>query len=178
MKNFALFSAILAIGGLTGCQSVPNHPISNFTLSSPDISPNQAFTIKQVANSFGCNGNNQPPKLSWSNAPQGAKSFAISMYDPDAPTGSGFWHWLVVNIPNNQRVFEGKSGVTLSNDTGVADYLGACPPVGQTHRYQITIYALDADKLDIDAKTPNAVARFILNQHIIAKTSINATYAR
>ena len=68
---------------------------------SPDIANHQSFALQPVANSFGCDGANQPPKLSWSNAPQGTKSFAISMYDLDAPTGSGFWHWLVVNIPND-----------------------------------------------------------------------------
>lgn len=165
--------------GLTGCQSVPIKDFhSSFALSSPDIANHQSFSIKQVANSFGCDGGNQPPKLSWSNSPQGAKSFAISMYDLDAPTGSGFWHWLVVNIPNNQRIFDSQSGIILSNDAGFAGYLGACPPIGQTHHYQITLYALDTDSLDVDSKTPNAVARFMLNQHIIAKTSINAIYSR
>ena len=176
MKAHYVISAIFC-SFLTGCQSLPATQ-SDFKLTSSDIADHEPLMMKQVANTFGCDGGNQSPSLSWSNAPKGTKSFAISMYDPDAPTGSGFWHWLVVNIPSQQRSFDGNSGLTLMNDAGIEGYIGACPPQGQRHRYLITLYALDTDKLTVNSKTPNAVARFMLNQHVIAKTTIMTIYAR
>lgn len=177
MKSIALFScAVLGIN-LAGCQTIPSTS-SSFRLSSPDVKNNQTLTVNQVANTFGCHGNNQPPKLSWANAPGTTKSFAVSMYDPDAPTGSGFWHWLVVNIPKTKNTFDSHIGLAVTNDAGSIGYLGACPPEGQQHRYQITVYALDVENLPVDAKSTNAVARFMLNQHVIAKTTITGLYAR
>lgn len=173
-----LLTICLSSTVLTACQSVPiEHSTSKFTLTSSDIYPNRPLSTSQVANTFGCNGGNQSPKLTWHNAPSTTKSYAITLYDPDAPTGSGFWHWMVVNIPATQTNLT-DNGLTLTNDAGFNGFLGACPSVGQKHRYIFTVYALDTPKLDITATTPNAVARFMLNQHVISQAKIETYYAR
>src|SRR5208283_3439460 len=123
-----------------------------FTLTSKSVG-GQA-TNKLVFNGFGCSGDNLSPQLSWTNAPAGTKSFAVTMFDPDAPTGSGWWHWLVFDIPANiYELVEGAgdvvkhtapAGCIQSNtDMGQPGFGGPCPPEGSGyHRYIITVYAL------------------------------------
>ena len=153
-----------------------------FTLSSADLGGQ--FTNEFVAGNFGCNGNNQSPELHWTNAPAGTKSFAVTMYDPDAPTGSGFWHWVIVNIPAATHQLKRGAGSTQaqlapagslqsSNDTGAAGYQGPCPPEGDaSHRYIITIYALNTDRLGTSTNSTAALTGFLLNKASIAKASI------
>ena len=126
---------------------------SDFTLSSPDIA-NGAIQTEQVANVFGCTGGNVSPELRWSNPPSGTQSFAITVHDPDAPTGSGFWHWAVFNIPASARSLPKNAGSlsaslapagTIQGFTDFASngYGGPCPPAGDpAHRYVFTIHAL------------------------------------
>lgn len=159
-----------------------------FTLSSRDLG-GQA-TKKLEFNGFGCNGENQSPQLSWSNAPEGTKSFAITMYDPDAPTGSGFWHWIVFDIPENiNNLVTNAGNVTLHltpkgviqsmTDYGIKGFGGPCPPKGHGfHQYIITVYALKVDKLGLDENTNPAVVGFYLWSNILAKASIVAYYKR
>ena len=157
-----------------------------FTLSSKTISGQ--LGIQQVYNSFGCTGKNISPELSWSGAPSGTKSYALTMYDPDAPTGSGWWHWLVFNIDSKStKLLSGagdvknktapKGSVQSINDYGSLGFGGACPPVGQgTHQYIFTIYALDTDKISLDEKANQAVVGFMIKSHTIAKASLVAYY--
>lgn len=159
-----------------------------FTLKSEDLS-GQA-TNKQVFNNFGCTGQNISPQLSWENAPLGTKSFAITLFDENAPTGSGWWHWIVFDIPNN--CFELKSGSGVPNSTympqnavqSITDfksygYGGPCPPLGSTpHRYIVTIYALKTDKLGLDKDANPALVGFMLNQNTIQKASLVFYYNR
>lgn len=159
-----------------------------FTLKSNDVG-GQA-TMKQVANGFGCTGENQSPQLSWENAPAGTKSFAITMYDKDAPTGSGLWHWVVVDLPADTKELKAGAGdpskkllpvgaIVLNNDGGMQGYMGPCPPEGAApHQYLVTVYALKTDKLGIDAKTGSAIAGFYLNSMMLAKASIVFYYNR
>jgi hypothetical protein len=124
------------------------------------------------------------------NEPKGTKSFAVTMYDPDAPTGSGWWHWLIFNIPNNVHELKRGAGDPTKNlapkgsiqsitDFGTKGYGGPCPPVGdKPHRYIITVYALDVRRLNLDENTPPAMVGFFLNQHAIQKASIVAYYGR
>lgn len=141
---------------------------------------------KQVLNGFGCKGGNLSPEVSWKNAPKGTKSFALTVYDPDAPTGSGWWHWVVVDIPANVQVLqEGASGnlpkgaLEVMTSFGAPGFGGACPPQGHpAHRYILTIHALDVDKLGIDAKATSELAGFMIGSHTLAKTSIVAYYGR
>jgi Raf kinase inhibitor-like YbhB/YbcL family protein len=153
-----------------------------FTLKSADLGGQ--FTNEFVAGSFGCNGANRSPALSWQDAPGGTKSFAVTMYDMDARTGSGFWHWVVVDIPANvhglkQGAGDIKSGTAPAgclqsiNDTGQAGYLGPCPDEGeQPHRYLMTVYALKSETLGTTAGSTAALTGFLLNKQALAKASL------
>ncbi len=160
---FALFAAFL------GAQSAA---AQTMTLTSPDIAPGAKIADEQVFNSFGCTGGNISPALSWSGAPTGTKSFALSVYDPDAPTGSGFWHWVVFNIPpdvtslpkNAGNLKAGgapKGAVQSRTDFGVPGYGGPCPPQGRPpHHYHFTVFAVDTPKLDGDENNSAAFVGF------------------
>ncbi|QKF67422.1 putative phosphatidylethanolamine-binding protein [Arcobacter venerupis] len=155
-----------------------------FTLSSNDISGQ--LSSDEVFNGFGCIGKNISPELSWKDAPKGTKSFAITVYDPDAPTGSGWWHWVVFNISKDKNTLEKGFGnkestniVQSVTDYGITGFGGACPPLGdKAHRYVFTVYALDVESLDLDKKTNAAVVGFYVNSHTLAKSSIIAYYGR
>ena len=158
----------------------------NFTLTSDDLSGQ--LTSKQEFNGFGCSGKNVSPDLSWSDMPKETKSFAITMYDKDAPTGSGWWHWSVFNIPVSTRsIASGASNsqslpkgmIEGTNDYGSVGFSGACPPKGHgDHTYVVTIHALDVAKLDINKKTNQAVVGYMINAHTIKKSSIISYYKR
>lgn len=159
-----------------------------FTLSSKDLG-GQATTIEEF-DGFGCTGKNQSPQLSWENAPEGTKSFAITMYDPDAPTGSGWWHWVMFDIPASTNELETNAGNVAMNlaptgaiqsitNYGVPGYGGPCPPEGHgPHQYVITVFALKTDKLGLDANTNPAIVGYYLGNNTLAKASIVAYYER
>ena len=158
----------------------------NFTLKSDDVGGQ--FSIKQVYNGFGCVGKNLSPALSWIDAPVGTKSFAITMYDPDAPTGSGWWHWVVFDIPKIVTSIVSNASILKRLPLGSVESLtdfkttgfgGACPPKGdKAHRYIITVYALDVDSLGLDKNANPALVGFMLNAHFIQKSSIISYYGR
>ena len=157
------------------------------TLTSPDIKPGGKIANEQVANLFGCTGPNVSPALAWSGAPKATKSFAISTYDPDAPTGSGFWHWWVVNIPADVTSLPkgAAAGTGLPagaiqgrNDYSITSYGGPCPPPGKPHHYIFTVFALDTNKIDIDQNTSPAVIGFNANGHALAKATLTGLYGR
>jgi Raf kinase inhibitor-like YbhB/YbcL family protein len=159
-----------------------------FTLFSKDLGG--ATTKTQEFNGFGCSGDNQSPQLSWKNAPEGTKSYAITMYDPDAPTGSGFWHWVVFDIPsdinelvtnsgNVQLHLAPKGAIQSKTDYGIYGFGGPCPPVGHGfHQYLITVYALKTNTLGLNENTNPAVVGFYLWNNTLAKASIVAYYKR
>ena len=159
-----------------------------FTLSSNDLG-GQA-TVNEEFNGFGCIGKNQSPHLLWKNAPKGTKSFAVTMYDPDAPTGSGWWHWIVFDIPANTNELVTGAGNTISNlapkgaiqsitDYGINGYGGPCPPEGHDpHQYIITVHALKIDKLGLSESTNPAVVGYYLWNNTLAKASTVAYYQR
>ena len=151
-----------------------------FTLKSNEVG-GQA-TNKQFANVFGCHGENISPQLSWENAPEGTQSFAVTIYDKDAPTGSGFWHWLIFNIPANVTELKSNAGdvakpiapkeaIQSITDFGTQGYGGPCPPPGAPHEYLITVYAVKT-KLDLNKTTTPAIVGFMLNSNLLAKASI------
>jgi len=138
---------------------------------------------------FGCAGGNVSPHLTWSGAPAGTKSFAVSCYDPDAPTGSGFWHWVVCNIPANVTELAAGAGsaggkmpagaLQSRTDYGTAGYGGPCPPEGDhPHRYLFTVFAVGKDRLDANADTSAAVIGFQLHFNTLAKATIMGLYKR
>lgn len=200
-------SVIAAMAILCGCASSMSTQTSTpatFVLTSPDIGSGMAIGQKFVLNGFGCSGGNVSPALSWQGAPAGTKSFAIQVYDPDAPTGSGAWHWAVYNIPSSVtslpqgagnasgRLPTGAFGGTTDFlDTGVTggngNWGGPCPPVGgKPHRYVFTVYALAVDDLHAAAGIPKsgtaALHGFILNfglgDKLLGKASFTAYYGR
>ncbi|MDN5041810.1 YbhB/YbcL family Raf kinase inhibitor-like protein [Aliarcobacter butzleri] len=156
----------------------------NFTLTSSDLKGQ--LTKKQEFNGFGCSGENISPQLSWQNAPKGTKSFAITVYDPDAPTGSGWWHWVVFDIPSNKTTLvsgfgnsDSKEAIQSITDYGKTGFGGACPPVGdKAHRYIFTVHALDIETLGLDKNTNAATVGYYINSHSIAKASIISYYNR
>lgn len=163
---------------------------SPLTLSSHDIKDGEFMDIAQEFNGFGCSGSDLSPHLKWANVPQGTKSFAITAYDPDAPTGSGWWHWQLVNIP--QTVTELKTGdgsvkkelapkgsVHIQNDYGKSGFGGACPPAGHgVHRYRFTVHALSVDKLNLQEQSSGALTGYMINANTIESSTIEALYKR
>ena len=181
----ALLVAVAA--SLTLAGGVQGKPASStFRLTSADVKP--TFSQPQVYNGFGCSGGNVSPQISWTGAPSGTKSFALTLFDPDAPTGSGWWHWVVVNIPASAtELSTGASGnaskmppgaIETRTDFGKPGYGGPCPPPGKPHRYVFTLYALKVDKLDLDAQAGGAMAGFMIRQNSLASATFTATYGR
>jgi Raf kinase inhibitor-like YbhB/YbcL family protein len=178
----------LLAAALAGASTVVQ--AAGFTLESPDIKANSTIDKKFEANVFGCSGENKSPALKWSGAPKDTKSFAVTVYDPDAPTGSGFWHWFVYNIPASATGLAANAGAqgganlpkgAAMNriDYGFAAWGGPCPPEGdKPHRYVFTVYALKTDKLDLGADATAAVAGFMTNANAIGKASFTAKYGR
>lgn len=169
---------------------VSNVFAGDFVLKSPQLQEGGQLGAEQVLFGFGCTGKNISPALSWEGAPQGTKSFAITVYDPDAPTGNGFWHWIIFNIPADVTSLSQNAGDPASGlapkesiqsrtDLNRFGYGGGCPPAGdKPHRYQFTVYALDIEKLALDANTPAMMVVPDLNAHTIAKLTITVYYSR
>lgn len=154
-----------------------------FELASTALKSGDAIQSEHYWNNFGCDGKNVMPELHWSNAPKGTKSFAITFYDRDAPTGSGFWHWVVYDIPAQTTSLPGGvNGTRLpvgavegNTDLGKPGFFGPCPPVGRVHNYIYTIYALKVDKLPVDASASPALVGFALWQNTIEKATLSLT---
>ncbi|QMV13629.1 YbhB/YbcL family Raf kinase inhibitor-like protein [Vibrio spartinae] len=156
-----------------------------FDITSQDIQEGHPMAKTFEYNQWGCNGGNQSPHLSWKDAPAGTKSFAITAYDPDAPTGSGFWHWIAFNIPASVKELprgvniKALGGNEVRIDYGTVGFGGACPPKGDgMHRYQFTIWALPTTKMELDENTQAAVVGFTLNRMALGKATLTATYTR
>lgn len=177
----------LMVMGLLVTQSAT---AAEFTVTSPQVKPGGRIAVDQVLNGFGCEGGNVSPALQWQGAPRDTKSFAITIYDPDAPTGSGWWHWAVFNIPADVSSLAKNAGNPQANlvpagsiqsrtDFGKPGYGGPCPPAGdKPHRYQFTVYALKTDKLPLDENAPAAMVGFYLQQNLIRKTVLTGYYSR
>ena len=163
---------------------------SNFKLSSPEIKANSTIPKSFEFNGFGCSGENKSPILKWSGAPKNTKSFAVTVYDPDAPTGSGWWHWLVTNIPVDVTELASNAGAINSTtlpkdavqgraDYGMAAWGGTCPPQGdKPHHFIFTVYALKVDKLGIPSDATAALTGYMIHANMIDKASFTATYSR
>jgi len=160
-----------------------------FTLHSQEIKAGATLSEEQVFNGFGCHGKNLSPALQWQSAPKGTQSYALTVYDPDAPTGSGWWHWVVFNIPATSQGLpaaipaDGKGlppgAVQSLTDFGQPGFGGACPPVGdKPHRYRFTLHALKVAKLDLPASSMPALVGFMIHANQLAETSFTAYYGR
>ncbi len=161
-----------------------------FLLTSDEVKHKGTIAEAQVYDNFGCNGGNISPSLAWHNAPAGTKSFAVMVYDPDAPTGSGWWHWVMFNIPASVTSLPAGAGdpasgkappgaVQSRSDFGKPGYGGPCPPAGdRPHRFIFSVHALRVEKLDADENASAAMIGLLVNSNQIAKASIQATYGR
>lgn len=158
--------------------------VATFELTSTDIADGVTLDPAQVADSMGYSGQNRSPQLSWRGFPPETKSFVVTVHDPDAPTGSGFWHWLMVNIPATVSELATNAGsgesrdapsgtLQVRNDAGIRGYIGAAPPPGDpAHRYVHVVHALDVERLDVDETSSAAVVGFNLRFHTIARAQV------
>lgn len=161
-----------------------------FRLTSPVLEADGWLPAGQVFNGFGCAGGNVSPALAWHGLPPGTKSIAVTLYDPDAPTGSGWWHWVVINIPAEAAGLAEGAGdaatprlpghaLALRSDFGTPGYGGACPPPGdKPHRYVFTAYALKTPHIDLPANATAALAGFMIHANAIGKATLTVRYGR
>jgi len=155
----------------------------SLTLTSTDIANGKFMAKAQEFQGFGCGGGNQSPQLSWTGAPEGTVAFAVFAYDPDAPTGSGWWHWQLVNIPKEVTTLAAGASVpagsqAMNNDYGAKGFGGACPPPKHgVHRYRFTVHAL-SQKLELPENASGALTGYMVNAHSLASSTIEALYKR
>ena len=155
-----------------------------FTLTSSAFKNNAAIPDKYSFNAMGCTGENVAPPLEWKNPPAGTKSFALMVHDPDAPTGSGWWHWVAYNIPADATSLpEGgalpKGAVAGNSDFGKPGYGGPCPPPGSgKHHYNFTLFALKVDKIEVPAGASPAMVGFNANANALGKAKLTGLYSR
>ena len=177
-----IFTTLLIISSITIISQ------NTFTLSSKTLGGEAR--LKEEFNGFGCMGENESPQLSWKNAPEGTRSFAITMYDTDAPTVSGWWHWVVFDIPTSTTELVANAGdikldltpegtIQSITNYGSQGYGGPCPPKGHgLHQYIITVYALKTDTLGLDKNTNPAIVGYYLWNNTLAKASLITYYKK
>ena len=182
LKQLALISGVALVSLPAQAQA--------FKLRSETIRPNAMLKVEQVFNGFGCTGKNISPALQWTPGPAETKSYAVTVYDPDAPTGSGWWHWVVYNIPATVTALPAGAGDVSGKllpsgalqgrtDFGSYAFGGACPPAGdKAHRYIFTVFALKTEKLEVPTDASAAMIGFMLNANKLAKASFTAKYGR
>jgi hypothetical protein len=160
-----------------------------FTLTSTDFTEGDTLANTQVFNEFGCKGGNVSPALAWSGAPAGTQSFALLMHDPDAPTGSGWWHWVVYNIPaatgslpagagDAKKGLMPKGAVQGRTDYGSVGYGGPCPPPGKPHHYNFRLYALKVPKLEVPEGASAALIAFNVRAQALGEAQLTGMYGR
>ncbi|MGH8141667.1 MAG: kinase inhibitor [Steroidobacteraceae bacterium] len=157
-----------------------------FKLSSEDFKDGDTLPETQVFNGMGYRGGNLSPQLGWADAPAGTRSFVVTLYDPDAPTGSGWWHWVVANLPASCHALprgcgSGQGGlpsgaVQTRTDFGSNGYGGAAPPPGAPHRYIFTVHALKVDQIDVSENSSGAMVGFMVHMHSLGHASLTARY--
>lgn len=195
MKNaFCAEVFFTALVGSTGAQAMNPYDrlprVPSFLVTSTDVRDGQPFPTDQMSGVFGAGGKDVSPQLSWSGFPAATQSFVVTMYDPDAPTASGFWHWAVVDIPPNVTSLPTGAGdasgsglpapsFQLSNDAGMAQFVGAAPPKGHgKHHYYIVVHAVDVPSLGLPKNATSVLLGFNLFFHTLARAMIVPTAER
>lgn len=194
--SFAVAALVLGLASVADAQAAksqkdkPKTPqaTGRLKVTAPDFVSRGRIALSHVYNGMGCNGQNISPALEWSNAPAGTKSFAVTIYDPDAPTGSGWWHWVMYNIPASTTGLVAGAGngrnapsgsVQGTTDFGTKGYGGPCPPVGdKPHHYHITVFALKVDKIDVPGSATAAMVGYNLNANKLATARVTGLYGR
>jgi Raf kinase inhibitor-like YbhB/YbcL family protein len=187
VKRMILFAALSS--GALAATVLADAP--KFSVGVPNHARGQAFPVAQILNGYGCTGGNRSPPLAWTHVPAGTKSFAVTMFDPDEKaTPSGWWHWVVYDIPATATGLPENAGVEKSStlpkgsiqgrtDLGNAAYHGPCPGAGETpHRYRITVYALSAPKLDVPAEASGAMVTYAAHDQTLATAVITVRHGR
>ncbi|MEU2943771.1 YbhB/YbcL family Raf kinase inhibitor-like protein [Nocardiopsis alba] len=161
-------------------------PVASFTVTSTDVADGKTLPTAQVSGIMGAGGQDVSPQLSWSGFPEETRSFAVTCFDPDAPTASGFWHWVVCDIPVDVTELAADAGngsglpeqaVTLRNDAGGHRYIGAAPPAGHgPHRYVFAVHAVDVPSLGLDSSASPAFLGFNLFSHALGRALITPVY--
>ena len=161
-------------------------PVASFTVTSTDVADGKTLPTAQVSGIMGAGGQDVSPQLSWSGFPEETRSFAVTCFDPDAPTASGFWHWVVCDIPVDVTELAADAGngsglpeqaVTLRNDAGGHRYIGAAPPAGHgPHRYIFAVHAVDVPSLGLDSSASPAFLGFNLFSHALGRALIAPVY--
>ncbi len=181
---------LIQLTGIALLSMVLSAQAADFSINSPSLKPGGTLPTKHVLHGFGCTGGNISPALSWQNPPVGTQSFAITAYDPDAPTGSGWWHWVVYNIPATVQSLQEDAGASNGQalpagttqgktDFGSVGYGGACPPAGdKAHRYIFTVHALKTPKIDLPPDASAAMVGFMLHMSKLGSTSLEVNYGR
>ncbi len=181
----ALLRLAIAVSAAVGLAAAAH--AAGLRLSSPDFEAGGRLDERHAYDAYGCTGDNRSPALAWSGAPEGTRSFALTLHDPDAPRSGGWWHWLVHGIPTAvQGLPRGASpdrlpagAVETPTSFGAARYGGPCPPPGDApHRYRFTLYALDAERLEVPADASPDVVAEALERHALATTRLTARYGR
>jgi Raf kinase inhibitor-like YbhB/YbcL family protein len=186
--------AVLALAATTLLAAGPpaakeTGAMAKFSLTSTDFTEGGTLANAQVFNEFGCKGGNISPALAWSGAPAGTQSFALLVHDPDAPTGSGWWHWVVYNIPASTASLPAGAGdpkkslmpkgvVQGRTDYGSVGYGGPCPPPGKPHHYNFTLYALKVPKLEVPEGASAALIGFNVRAQALGEAGLTGMYGR
>lgn len=188
LRGVIATGAMVASVGWTNAQTMTAPVADEFNLSSSEIASRKPFPESGIADTFGCTGGGRSPQLSWSGAPPGTRSFVLTFYDPDAPTGSGWWHWVVYDIPAATTGLAGGSGKGTSLpegakearvDNGRAGYSGPCPPVGApAHRYTFTLHALKIEKLAVPPDATPALIGFMTTVNRIGQATLTVEHKR
>ena len=176
---------VLLSGAFVAAAQAP----AKFMLTSSDVHQGQTMPTANVFNGMGCTGSNVSPALAWSGAPAGTKSFAVTIYDPDAPTGSGWWHWVVYDIPAETHALPSGAGdaqkklmpagaVQARTDFGTPGYGGPCPPPGKPHHYNFRLYALKVPKLQVPADASAALIGFNVHANELGVAELTGLYGR
>ncbi len=172
------------------CLSALTAYAGDFSLSSPAVKPGASMDQEQVYNGYGCQGQNRSPALEWTAGPEGTRSYAVTVFDPDAPNGSGWWHWVVYNIPADVNALPAGAGdergkllppgaVQGRTDFGSPGYGGPCPPKGhQPHHYIFTVYALKTPRINIPPQANPRAINSAIKVNALGSASFTALYGR
>ena len=163
--------------------------VSSFKVMSDDIDDGELLPNAHCLNGFGLTGGNLSPHLRWEDFPEKTRSFAVTCYDPDAPTGGGFWHWMVLDIPRDvtelptgagsgDKVGLPNGALHVRNDLGTTEYCGAAAPDGKQHRYVFAVHALDCESLEVEPTASPGLAGFYLTSHTLARATLVPFFAR